>query len=97
MEINVREVATRKEGYRQAYQAAKADMENVRATNINTNIGRRWVDFDALFTIILPQITAIQNLTTAALSYSQPVRPVNPGTPFYLNPSEFKILEFLQY
>jgi hypothetical protein len=97
MEINVLENATRKEEYRQSYQAAKADMENVRVTNINTNMGRRWVDFDALFTIILPQITAIQNLTTAALSYSQPVRPVNPGTPFYLNPSEFQILEFLQY
>jgi hypothetical protein len=97
MEIDVLEVANRREGYRQAYQAAKADMENVRAVSINTNITKRWTDFDALFAIILPQITAIQNLTTAALSYSQPVRPVNPGTPFYLDPTDFQILAFLQY
>lgn len=97
MEIDVLEDTNRREGYRQAYQAAKADMENVRAVSINTNITKRWTDFDALFAVILPQITAIQNLTTAALSYSQPVRPVNPGTPFYLDPTDFQILAFLQY
>jgi hypothetical protein len=101
MEIDILQNPNLMAGYAAMYQSTKNNMEQVRAVNINNYMmggsgqAGRWNNLYALFAIIEPQLVIIQSL--GSLSYSQPVKQAQPTQPFYNNPNEFQILDFIPY
>jgi hypothetical protein len=80
---------------KQEYNAKKTDMETVRVVNIDANMNLRWTAYANLLALINPELISINAL--GRLSYTRPYQQSRVNTPFYMNPSDFQILNFIQF